>query len=134
MAAVEDGTPVDEVAATVLVTVVVYWAAERWSVVLGTHLQDQPLSRQRVIQVYAEGWPMVQAPIAPLVVMLIASWFGASANASVNYALVATLIFLVALGVMVGRKAGLKRWGVVRAAAFTGFLGAVLILLKAAFH
>jgi hypothetical protein len=134
MAAVEDNTEVDEVAATVLVTVLVYWAAERWSNVLGTHLQDEPLDRRRVMQVYAEGWPMVQAPIGPVAVMLVAYWFGASANQSVGYALIATLIVLVALGVGAGRRAGLSRWGVVRSAAFTGFLGAVLILLKAAFH
>ena len=77
---------------------------------------------------------MVQAPIAPVAVMLIAYWLGASAAASVGYALIAVLLILIALGIVAGRRAGLSRWGVVRSAAFIGFLGAVLILLKSAFH
>ena len=32
MAAVDDATPVGEVAATVVVTLIIYWLAERWSV------------------------------------------------------------------------------------------------------
>jgi hypothetical protein len=134
MAAVDDNTPVDEVTVTVLVTVFIYYAGERWSNVLGTHLREEPLDRRQIMKVYAEGWPMVQAPIGPLLVMLLASWFGVSANNSVGLGLIAVLLILIALGVLAGRRAGLSPWGVFRSAAFTGFLGALLILLKAAFH
>lgn len=134
MAATEEHTPIDEVAASVVLTLIVYWLAERWSFLLGSHLTGEPIDFRHAKEVFAEGWSMVQASYLPLLVMLIAWGLGAGDDAAVNLALLATLVILVLLGTVAGRRAGLAGWGVVGSAAFTGVLGMLLIVLKALLH
>jgi len=131
MAASEEGTPVAEVAVTVLVTLIIYWLAERWSFLLGSHLTGEPITFARARHVFAEGWSMVQASYTPLIVMLVGSVVGLSEDTAVNLALASTIVVLIGLGVIAGHRAGLSRWGQVGSAAFTGLLGVVIVLLKA---
>jgi hypothetical protein len=131
MAASEEHTPVDEVAATVIVTLIVYWLAERWSFLLGSHLTGEPITWRHARQVFADGWAMVQASYLPLFVMLVAYWFGLDENSSVNLALGAALIELVTLGAAASRRSGLRGWALIGGSVFTGVLGLLLIFLKA---
>jgi hypothetical protein len=134
MAAGEEHTPVAEVASTVIVTLIIYWLAERWSFLLGTHLTGEPITLAHAREVFAEGWSMVQASYLPLIVMLVASFAGADSDLAVNLALGATVLVLLALGRVAGRRAGLSGWALAGSAAFTGLLGALLILLKSLLH
>jgi hypothetical protein len=131
MASVEEHTPVHEVAEAVIVTLLIYWLAERWSVLLGTHLAGEPIDWRHAREVFADGWPMVQASYAPLVVMLLASAAGASSDLAVSLALLGNVVSLVALGTLAGRRAGLRGLWLLGAATFTGMLGVLLIILKA---
>jgi hypothetical protein len=131
MAATEEHTPVDEVAATVVVTLIVYWLAERWSFLLGSHLTGEPITWRHARQVFGEGWSMVQASYLPLIVMLVAYFFGLSEDHAVNLALGAALIELVTLGAAASKRSGLRGWALFGGAVFTGALGLLLIFLKA---
>jgi hypothetical protein len=131
MASVEEHTPVAEVAEAVIVTLIIYWLAERWSVLLGTHLEGEPIDWRHAREVFAEGWPMVQASYVPLLVMLLASFVGASEDVAVELALLINVLNLLALGALAGRRAGLHGWGLLGAATFTGMLGVLLVILKA---
>jgi hypothetical protein len=130
MASVEEHTPVDEVAVAVLVTLVIYWAAERWSQVLGSQVAGEPLNRRRVAQVFADGWPMVQVSYLPLVIMLLANVCGADADLSVNIALGSIVALLIVFGATGGRRAGLTGLALIASAVLTGALGLALIVLK----
>jgi hypothetical protein len=134
LAATEENTPIAEVAATVVITLLVYWLAERWSFLLGHHLTGEPIDFAHAREVFAEGFSMVQASYVPLVVMLLSWGFGAGENLAVNLALLATLVVLVLLGVVAGRRSGLRGWGLLGGAVFTGALGVLLILLKSLLH
>jgi len=134
MVAVDYDTPVAEVAESVLLTLIIYWLAERWSVLLSSQLRGTPLTRQRVFAVFKLGWPMVQASYIPLLVLIVAGVSGAGNDHAVNLALLASIVLLVVLGAVAGHRAGLGRWGAAWSGLFTGLLGSGLILLKALLH
>ncbi len=131
MAATEEHTPVGEVAATVVVTLIVYWLAERWSFLLGSQMTGQKVTVRHAREVFAEGWSMVQASYLPLLVMLIASFVGADSDLAVDLALGATIVVLVELGYTAAHRAGRTGWALAGSAGFTGLLGVLLVLLKA---
>jgi hypothetical protein len=134
MVAGDFDTPIPDVALAVVVTLIIYWLAERWSMLLGSQLRGTPLTRHRVFEVFRLGWPMVQAAYFPLLVLVLAAIFGASNDLAVNLALLASILLLVVLGVVAGRHAQLSRWASAWSGLFTGLLGMALILLKALLH
>jgi len=134
LAALSTSESIGAVVVTVLVTVLVYWAAERWSVLLAAGLRGQRLVRGETLRVLAHGWPMVQASYTPLLTVLLAWFAGADIATSVNIGLWVTVVLLLGLGWLAGRRVGLSSWRLVASAAFTGLLGVVLGLLKVATH
>ena len=133
LAASDEGSAL-EIALGVFFTLLVYWLAERWSELIGSHLQGEPFDWAHARRVFVRGWPMVQASFGPMLVLVIARLLGASVEGAVNLALVTTIIVLIGLGALAGRRAGLPPIGVVGSAIFNGFLGVVLILLKSLLH
>ena len=123
-----------EVAAGIFITLLVYWLAERWSELVAGHLRGEPYSWQYGRRVFLHGWPLVQASYGPMLVLILAEVLGADVEEAIELALWATIITLIGLGALVGRRAGLGRWGVVFSAAFVGVLGLLLIVLKALLH
>ena len=77
---------------------------------------------------------MVQASYLPVVVLVAARLLGASVEEAVNIALFMTIVVLIGLGILAARRAGLPPAGVAASAAFNGFLGVLLILLKSLLH
>jgi hypothetical protein len=135
LAVSDDDDPIAEVAVAVVLTILIYWAAERWSAVLGAYLQNpEPITPRAALRIFAEGYPMVQASYVPLFVMLLVRLFGGSDASAVNAALVVTIAVLIALGALAGRRSGLQGWGIVLSAAFTGALGLAVVALKAVLH
>ncbi len=122
------------VAAGVVITLVIYWLAERWSEVIAGNLRGEVLTWLYVRRVFLRGWPMVQASYGPVLVLLLATAAGLDPEEAVTLALWATILLLVGLGAVAGRRAALPTWGVVASAAFVGLLGAVLIVLKTLLH
>ena len=130
MAATEEHTRVGDVAASVVVTLIMYWLAERWSFLLGSHLTGEPITLAHAQRVFAEGFSMVEASYTPLLVMLVAWGVGADSDTAVNLALTATVLVLLGLGYVAGRRAGLTGWLLAGSASFIGMLGILLIVLK----
>jgi hypothetical protein len=58
------------VVVTVLVTVAVYWVAERYAEVLAAAVLG-PGRRGRVAEALRQGWPTIEAAYAPLVVLVV---------------------------------------------------------------
>jgi hypothetical protein len=125
--------PVGRVALTVLVTLLVYWMAERYAELLGEAGRGT-LTLARVGRVLTSGWAMIQASVTPLLVLLLARLAGASSAAALDVALAFTVFLLVVLGWLAARSAGLAGWPRWSATAFAGILGLVVVALKAALH
>jgi hypothetical protein len=117
---------------TVLVTLVVYWLAEQYAELLGEHTYAGRLpTRNQVRSSLADAWPMVTASFVPLVSLLAARLFGASASGAASVALVVTLVLLVVHGYVAGRAAHLSGVRLVVVVAVAGLLGAAMVVLKA---
>ncbi|REG00048.1 hypothetical protein DFJ67_6094 [Asanoa ferruginea] len=129
--------PAGRVAATVLVTLLVYWLAERYAELLGLAARGDgrpSVTRAEVLGVLTAGWAMIQASITPLLVLLLARLAGASNETALDAAVAYTVLLLVVLGWLAARSAGLTGWLRWAATAFSGVLGLVVVALKVALH
>jgi hypothetical protein len=122
-----------EVAVTVLVTVAVYWAAERYASVLAVAVRG-PRGLRKIGPVIRRGWPMVEAAYTPLVVLVAVEFFADDLQAGVLAALGVGTVMLGALGHTAARRAGTTRAAAVGWAMISAGLGVVVILLKISLH
>jgi hypothetical protein len=132
--AVADDDSVVVVALGVVITLVVYWLAERWSELIAGHARGRELTWTYVRRVFVRGWPMVQASYGPVLVLILGSLLGLDTEQAVDLALAATILVLAGLGAVAARRAGWGLWGVVGSATFVALLGVVLIVLKSLLH
>jgi hypothetical protein len=133
------------VAVVVIVTLFVYWLAERYAEVLGlagTTDGDSPVSGDATEKITADhvrhvlrsGWSMIEASVTPLVVLLGSRLLGASAETAVNIALWYTVVLLVTLGWLAATRGHLAGWPRIAATAFAAVLGLIVVGLKASLH
>ncbi len=123
-----------KLAVAVLVTVFVYWLAERYADLLGELVHGKHLTVALVVHALREGWPMVQASYAPLAVLIILYFFGADLATAVLVALLVSTALLVALGGFAGYRGGLSRWGTAASALVAGALGLLMVIFKFLLH
>jgi hypothetical protein len=133
LVALDERKPIWTAVLTVVVTVLVYWLAERYSVLLAAHMrQERTVDQVRAI--LRHGWMMVQASYTPVLV-LIAAWFlGASTRTAIAAALYYTTGLLLVLGWMVGRRGGQTGLALAGTVSFVGGLGVVIVMLKFLLH
>jgi hypothetical protein len=134
MASAGPGVPLLGVAIAVLVTVLVYWVAEQYAAVLAARLAGRATTARQLGASLREGWPMVEASYAPLLVLLLAWLLGASRTIAVLSALIFTTVLLFGFGWMAGRRSGLSGPGLLASALVGGGLGLVMIVLKVSLH
>jgi len=136
--------PADRISVVVVVTLLVYWLAERYAEVLGLAASPrgddppghpgQKITAAHLRHVLASGWPMIEASVTPLLVLLGCRALGAGVDAAVNVALAYTLVLLIGLGWLAGTRAGLTGWPRVLATLVAAVLGLIVIGLKASLH
>lgn len=122
-----------EVVVTVLVTVFVYWTAERYARVLGAAVKG-PSRLARVAEVLRHGWPMVEAAYSPLVVLIVVELVTGNLRAGVLTALAVATVLLGGLGHFAARRAGTSPAAAIGWGAASAALGVVIILLKLSLH
>lgn len=116
---------------TVLVTLVVYWLAERYAELLGEHTRSGRLpSLSLVSSSLAAAWPMVTASFIPLLSLVVARLLGASAPTAAGVALDVAVVLLVVHGYTAARTAQLTGVRLVAVSATAGLLGVVMVILK----
>jgi hypothetical protein len=133
LAAVDESKPIWTVVVTVMVTVLVYWLAERYSVLLAVHMDGRDSSAP-VGLILRQGWRMVEASYTPVLVLVFAWALNGSVPAAITAALFYTTGLLIALGWLAGRRNGQAGWALVRTMAFVGSLGVVIVALKLTLH
>lgn len=132
------------VSLTVVVTLFVYWMAERYAEVLGlaassgsaaeAEAPGPRITGAHIRHVLGSHWSMVQASVTPLAVLLGSRILGADAETAIDIALAYTMFLLVGLGWLAATRAGLTGWQRGMATIFTAMLGVVVVILKASLH
>ncbi len=119
----------------VLVTLVIYWGAERYSRLVAEriHAGHRPTWRQVRLQLTA-GLEMVAASALPLAVLAVLRVLGLDLTHAVTWALVCSTLLLCVAGWETGRHGQLTRLERLASTAVAGFFGVVLTLLKAVLH
>ncbi|GAA4694448.1 hypothetical protein GCM10023215_35070 [Pseudonocardia yuanmonensis] len=122
-----------EIVLTVVVTVAVYWAAERYAEVLAAAVHAAG-RRARVLAALRRGLPVVEAGLTPLVLLVVLALLTGRLPLAVFSALGLATFMLGGFGHVAARRAGASRlqavgWGLCSAA-----LGGVVIGLKMLLH
>jgi hypothetical protein len=119
----------------VLVTLVVYWAAERYARLVAEriHTGHRPTWRQVRHQLTA-GWAIVAASALPLAVLALVRLLGVDLVRGVFLALSCSTFLLCVAGWEVGRHGRLSLGERLVSAVVAGAFGGGLIVLKAALH
>jgi hypothetical protein len=123
------------VVVAVLVTLVIYWAAERYARVIAErihsgHRPSWPQLRQQL----TSGWEMVTASYTPLAVLGVLSLLGVDLFAAVVSALACSTVILGLAGWAMGRRGHLTLPERIVAAVVASLFGVVMILLKSLLH
>jgi hypothetical protein len=117
-------------AVTVLVTLLVYWAAEGYADLLGeAHAGHLPTWAQ-VRASLATIWPMVSASYIPLLSLLVARVLGADTKTAATVALVVAVVLLLVQGWAGGKASQLRGLRLLAVTLIAGAFGVVMILLK----
>lgn len=125
-----------QVAVATLVTLLVYWTAERFAHVMARRivLTSSGFRREDLKHELGHGWEMVTASFLPLGALLVSRLLGATVTAAVLVALVSATVLLAAGGWRVGSGAGLGVPGRIGSAVCAAALGGVMVMLKALLH
>lgn len=123
------------VAVNVLVTVVVYWAAESYAHVLARHAVKQvPLGWSDTRAILGQGWPMVSASFLPLGTLLLMGALGASVFVATNVALAVATALLMWAGWTASRASGMRGWRLLTSATVSAVFGLTMVGLKNLLH
>jgi hypothetical protein len=133
--AADNGGGVGRLVIAVLVTLLVYWAAERYAHVLARRIGlGRRLTHAELRRELSDGWELVTASYLPLLVLVTSSLLGADLFGSVRNALVFSTALLGLHGWRVGSEAGLGRRRRLLSATIAGAFGIVMIALQTFLH
>jgi hypothetical protein len=118
-------------AVAVLVTLLVYWAAEGYAELLGEHAHSGRLPSWSHVRASLAGiWPMVTASYVPLASLLVVRVLGADTRTAATVALVVAIALLLVQGWVAGKAAQLRGVRLLAVTLIAGAFGVMMILLK----
>jgi hypothetical protein len=118
-------------AITVVVTLLVYWAAEGYAELLGEHAHAGRLPTWAQARAsLADIWPMVTASFVPLLSLLVARVLGADTKTAATVALVVAIALLLVHGWVGGKASQLHGLRLLAVTLIAGAFGVMMILLK----
>ena len=131
----ESGAGASTMAASLLGSMLVYWAAHVWSDAMGERIRLGEAFRVRDVLVIARReWPLVEAAALPAILLAVA-WAGAwSRETGARLALAAALVQVVSWGFAAARRAGGSRLTAVALAAGEGTLAVLLVAAERLVH
>ena len=131
----EAGDKAAEIALYTTVTLLIFWLAHVYSNVLGNWavFGFEPTGK-RIRHALAFEWPMVAAPILPIVVLLVGAFTPLSERASINAALGLCVAELGLTSWFAARRGGAKLLGTLAAVGISIGFGFAIVLLKSTLH
>jgi hypothetical protein len=123
------------VSVAVLVTLVIYWGAERYARLVAGRIHDgrRPTWEETRRQL-TTGWEMVSASVLPLVVMTVVYQLDAGLDTAVLAALGCSTVLLCLAGWQMGRNGQLTTLERLASTAVAGAFGVFMVLLKTLLH
>jgi hypothetical protein len=129
------GDSLARLAAVALITLFIYWVAERYARVIATRIADgRRPTWAELRRELGGGWEIVTTSFIPLAALLGAAALGAKESTAVLAALIASTVLLGLAGWAVGRHGRLTALERVVAALVAGAFGFAMILLKTSLH
>jgi hypothetical protein len=129
------GQTAAEIVVSVVVTLVVYWVAERYARIVAERIHAGHRPSRHLLRVQlTTGWEMVTASTIPLAVLVVARLLGADLQTAVIWALTGSTVLLCRAGWRVGREGRLTPAERLVSTAVAGVLGAGMVLLKTSLH
>lgn len=123
------------VTVAVLVTLVIYWGAERYARLVAGRIHDgRRPTWQEIRHQLTTGWEMVSASVLPLVVMTAVYQLGAGLDTAILAALGCSTVLLCLAGWQMGRHGQLSTFERVASAAVAGAFGLFMVALKTLLH
>lgn len=122
-------------AGSVLATLLIYWAAERYSAVMALRIvTKRALTRAELRIELSHGWELVGASFLPILVLLLTYALGVDITKAVIAALGCSTALLCYMGWRVGGQAELALGKRLVSSAIAGAFGLLMIVLKARLH
>jgi hypothetical protein len=123
--------PTVPLAVSVVVTLLVYWAAEGYAELLGeqAHAGHLP-TRSQTRASLATIWPMVSASYIPLLSLLGTRALGATTKTAATVGLAVAIALLLIHGWSAGKASQLRGLRLLAVTLIAGGFGVVMILLK----
>jgi positive regulator of sigma E activity len=119
----------------VLVTLTIYWAAERYARIVAERIHEGHRPRWHTVREQLTcGWQMITASFLPLAVLLLVRLLGADLRTATIWALVCSTVLLCGAGWRIGRHGGLSTLERAVSSAVAGVFGIGLIVLKTLLH
>jgi hypothetical protein len=123
-----------QVVITVVATLLVFWATERYAELLAAGARGPGTGRARVVAALRHGWPMLESSYAPVIVLLLVSAIGAKLPVAVLAALGLSTLLLAGLGYDAARRSGASVATALGWSTMSALLGVAIIVLKLALH
>jgi positive regulator of sigma E activity len=121
--------------AAVLVTLVIYWSAERFARLVAERIhQGRRPEMGQVLAHLTSGWEIVTASVLPLLVLIVARLLGRSLDTAVLIALSSSTLLLCVVGWEMGRHGHLNVGERILVTMVAGTFGLLLIVLKSLLH
>jgi hypothetical protein len=123
------------VALTVLITLTIYWSAERFARLVAERIHDghRP-SPRRLLHHLTAGWEIVSASTLPLIVLVVTRLLGRTLNVAITAALICCTLLLCLAGWEMGRHGRLTRLERAGVTTVAGLFGLLLIATKSLLH
>jgi hypothetical protein len=123
------------VIAAVAVTLVVYWAAERYARLVAARIhEDRKPTWREVGHQLGEGWEIVTASLLPLIVLAALTTRGVDVTSAVYAALGCSTLLLCLAGWEIGHGTRLSLVERTMLIVVAGAFGGLMIALKALLH
>jgi hypothetical protein len=129
----DDDPEVWPTALWVTVTMVVFWLAHSWSLSVARRATGVETARG-LRHAFAHHWPLLQAALPPLAVMLLAAALGASDDTAILIAALSCVLLLGGWGILVGRQEQKSVARIALTSVGCAALGALMVVLKVVIH
>ena len=117
----------------VVVTLMIYWAAERYARIVAERIHEGHRPTWHVVrEQLTSGWEIISLSVLPLLVLLAARAFGAGLNWAILIALICGTVLLGVAGWRMGAKLTPAERAVSTLVAAT--FGIIMIVLKILLH
>lgn len=123
-----------EAVGSVLIALLIYWAAHAYSDALGEHVKGEALTFRVFTQGVRHGWPIVRGITLPMLALLLSWLAGASTQTALSAAVWTTVGELIVVELLVGLRAKAGTLELLLDCCVGAGIGGAILALRALLH